>query len=63
MPVIIGFPDPGQVYRSEALFPIFRNRTMNASRPEYPEYLRSLAAVGPDDPGTSRTSTTSTRSC
>jgi hypothetical protein len=42
MPFIIGFPVAERVYRSNALFPIFRNRVMNSSRPDHPEYLESL---------------------
>ncbi|WP_425267232.1 HIRAN domain-containing protein [Aeoliella straminimaris] len=35
-----GMKDLDQVYESESLFPIFANRLLPASRPEYEEYLR-----------------------
>jgi len=31
--------DKSKVYRSETLFPLFANRLLDESRPEYPEYL------------------------
>ncbi len=31
--------DKRQVYHSETLFPLFANRLLDASRPEYPDYL------------------------
>nr|VFK16120.1 MAG: HIRAN domain-containing protein [Candidatus Kentron sp. LPFa] len=38
--------DKYQTYRSDKLFPLFANRLLNASRPEYPDYL---AWMGMDD--------------
>jgi len=34
--------DKQKVYRSETLFPLFANRLLAASRPEYPDYLNWL---------------------
>src|SRR5437773_9230655 len=34
-----GMPDLRAVYQSEALFPIFANRLLSKSRPEYEAYL------------------------
>ncbi len=35
-----GMEDLGRIYESDDLFPIFKNRLMPASRPEYQAYLR-----------------------
>jgi len=40
---IVGFPELQERYHSDDLFPLFRNRIMNASRPDRPEYLRRLS--------------------
>lgn len=37
-----GLPDRYSVYRSEKLFPVFRNRQMPRRRPDYPRYVNSL---------------------
>ena len=37
-----GFWDFGHVYRAPVMFPTFRNRLMNLSRPDRPEYLAML---------------------
>ena len=37
-----GLPDRHSVYRSEKLFPVFRNRQMPRRRPDYPRYVNSL---------------------
>ena len=39
---IPGFPDMNQLYKASVLFPAFRNRVMNMSRPDRPEYLSQL---------------------
>lgn len=39
----LGFPDLEQRYSSRALFPLFAQRVMRPSRPDYARYLRSLA--------------------
>jgi hypothetical protein len=36
------FPDFDRVYQSEALFPLFSNRVMRPSRPDYPQYIEWL---------------------
>ena len=41
-PPIIGFPDFAERYRADALFPLFRNRLMNPSRPDRLAYLQQL---------------------
>ncbi len=38
-----------QIYESEALFPLFANRLLSASRPEYEAYLR-WSGFNADDP-------------
>jgi hypothetical protein len=35
-----GMPDLGEVYESEELFPLFANRLLSPSRPEYEAFLR-----------------------
>ncbi len=42
----IGFPDLDQVYYGDALFPLFSNRLMAPTRPDYEEYLGRLG-LGP----------------
>lgn len=44
---LIEFPDVKQVYMSDDLFPLFRNRMMSVSRPDYREYIERLG-LGPD---------------
>lgn len=41
-PWLLDFPDPGRYYRSPELFPLFQNRVMARSRPDFADYLRSL---------------------
>ncbi len=36
----VGMPDVHMVYESEALFPLFANRLLSDSRPEYEDFLR-----------------------
>ena len=36
------FPDLNQGYEFDRLFPIFQNRVMQPTRPDFPDYLRSL---------------------
>jgi hypothetical protein len=47
---ILGFPEFHKVYRSNDLFPLFRNRLMNPRRPDRPEYLHQLG-LGDSDWG------------
>lgn len=39
---LLAFPELREVYRSQALFAVFSNRVMNASRPEFPSFLQWL---------------------
>lgn len=39
---IPGFPDWNRLYTAEMMFPTFRNRVMNAARPDRSEYLHQL---------------------
>ena len=39
---VSGFPELDQLYTASAIFPAFRNRVMNLSRPDRPEYLSQL---------------------
>lgn len=39
---IYEFPDPHAIYRSRELFPLFTNRLMRPSRPDYPELIDQL---------------------
>ncbi|MGD0389426.1 MAG: DNA-binding protein [Tepidisphaeraceae bacterium] len=41
------FPDANRAYRSTELFPMFQNRVMSSSRPEYRRYVTNLA-LNPD---------------
>lgn len=43
------FPEPGKVYASENLFPLFRNRVMNAAREDFESYLERLGLVRGSD--------------
>ena len=43
----LGFPHFNHAYTAPAIFPMFRNRIMNLSRPDRPEYLAMLSM----DPG------------
>ncbi|WP_395095081.1 HIRAN domain-containing protein [Armatimonas sp.] len=40
------FPNLEAVYESEVLFPVFANRVMPASRPDFPEYIAWLRLEG-----------------
>jgi hypothetical protein len=39
---LLAFPELREVYRSESLFPVFANRVMNASRPEFESFVQWL---------------------
>lgn len=48
---LISFPDIEKTYESNYLFPLFSNRIMRPSRPDYEQYLRSLRLEpGENDP-------------
>lgn len=49
-PLLIEFPDLHQAYRSPELFPVFQNRVMNRSRPDFADYLRQLDLPEGADP-------------
>jgi hypothetical protein len=40
---LLAFPEQNEVYRSQTLFPVFANREMNPSRPEFRSYISWLA--------------------
>ena len=42
------FPTLDRVYRSRALFPLFANRLMTSSRPDFEQYVRRLGLVPPN---------------
>lgn len=48
-PELIEFPSLQGDYRSSELFPLFKNRVMNPSRPDFKEYLRGLDLTGQAD--------------
>jgi len=39
---LLAFPDFSRVYQSTELFPLFKNRVLNESRPDFNEYLQQL---------------------
>jgi hypothetical protein len=48
---IAGFPDRERIYESEELFPLFANRMLSRSRPDYAEWVQWLSlAEHADDP-------------
>ena len=49
-PLLIEFPDLQKVYPSPELFPVFQNRVMNRSRPDFADYLRCLDLPQKADP-------------
>ncbi len=48
-PPFTGMPDLEEVYESEQLFPLFANRLLSRSRPEYEAFLQ-WGAFDPNDP-------------
>ncbi|MEO1231656.1 MAG: HIRAN domain-containing protein [Myxococcota bacterium] len=46
---LLSFPQRHQVYRSEHLFPLFRNRIMNSSREDFDGWLARLGLEPPDE--------------
>lgn len=36
------FPEVGKIYKSKTIFPLFANRLMPSSRPDYPDYINWL---------------------
>jgi hypothetical protein len=50
---VYSLPDLDKIYSSTELFPLFSNRLMSRSRPDYLKYIESLnILVGEDDPMT-----------
>ena len=49
-PPLIEFPVLNREYQSSDLFPLFQNRVMNRSRPDYADYLRRLHLPEEADP-------------
>ena len=49
-PWLLEFPEPLRDYRSSDLFPLFKNRVMSSSRPDFADYLRSLDLPDNADP-------------
>jgi hypothetical protein len=47
---LIEFPNFNRDYQSNELFPLFQNRVMNRTRPDFGEYLQSLDLHGEADP-------------
>lgn len=45
----VAFPRTDRVYRSSALFPFFRNRVLQRSRPDYDAHVRTLGLAPPFD--------------
>lgn len=49
-PWLLDFPEPGRDYRASELFPLFQNRVMARSRPDFLAYLESLDLSPEADP-------------
>ena len=49
-PLLIEFPESRKVYQSSELFPIFKNRVMSRSRPDFGEYMDNLGLDETADP-------------
>lgn len=49
-PGLLDFPELGWAYRASELFPLFKNRVMASSRPDFADYLRSLDLSPNADP-------------
>ena len=49
-PPLMEFPDLDETYWSPELFPVFQNRVMNRSRPDFADYLRHLDLPEGADP-------------
>ena len=50
LPWLLDFPEPEQDYRASDLFPLFQNRVMAPSRPDFADYLRTLDLSPNADP-------------
>ena len=49
-PLLVEFPELRRDYRAAHLFPLFRNRVINARRPDLKDYLRNLDLAREADP-------------
>lgn len=49
-PLLLEFPELERAYTSTELFPLFRNRVMNSTRPDLADYLRALDLPAAADP-------------
>ena len=49
-PLLMEFPDLHEAYQSPELFPVFQNRVMNRTRPDFAGYLRNLGLHEEADP-------------
>lgn len=49
-PLIVDFPDMEKCYRAPALFPLFKNRVISPTRPDFSEYLQNLDLSVEADP-------------
>ena len=49
-PLLMEFPDMHEAYQSPELFPVFQNRVMNRTRPDFVDYLRYLNLPDGADP-------------
>ena len=49
-PLLIDFPDLNEDYQSAELFPLFQNRVMNRTRPDFTDYLDRLDLTEEADP-------------
>lgn len=49
-PLLVEFPKLDRSYEFGELFPIFQNRVMRPTRPDFPDYMRSLGLTEHADP-------------
>lgn len=49
-PLLVEFPKLDRSYEFGELFPIFQNRVMRPTRPDFPDYMRSLGLTRHADP-------------
>lgn len=49
-PLLLEFPEPRKAYQSSELLPIFKNRVMSKSRPDFVEYMHNLGLDETADP-------------
>ena len=49
-PLLVDFPDPQKDYQASQLFPLFKNRVIASSRPDFEDYVASLHLSKEADP-------------